>query len=181
MKQNCKINAQKSTSNTCVHARKWLLLKEATIYQVTTMPATSKNVLFPCRNHLLTSGADDPTLWLSPECQRVKGQPRGGQQYRWLAGGYDLENGTHLEVASMVVTGTWWIVPFLKSFNEGRWSIKQGHPLRMIATKCDELKWSHSLYMYKHLNAILKSWFMNYTSFQTKYLSNKIQDLLTIS
>ena len=33
-----------------------------------------------------------------------------GHQYRWLAGGYDLENMTFLEVASMVVT--WWIVGF---------------------------------------------------------------------
>ena len=31
-----------------------------------------------------------------------------GHQHRWLAGGYDLENGTFLEVASMVVT--WWVV-----------------------------------------------------------------------
>ena len=31
------------------------------------MLATSKNVLFPGHNHLLTTGADDPTLWLLPE------------------------------------------------------------------------------------------------------------------
>ena len=31
-------------------------------------------------------------------------------QHWWLAGGYDLENGTFLEVASMVVTR--WIVTF---------------------------------------------------------------------
>ena len=31
------------------------------------MPATSKNVLIKGRNHLLTTGTDDPTLWLSPE------------------------------------------------------------------------------------------------------------------
>ena len=31
------------------------------------MLATSKNVLFPGHNHLLTTGTDDPTLWLSPE------------------------------------------------------------------------------------------------------------------
>ena len=36
-----------------------------------------------------------------------------GHQYRWLAGGYDLEIGHFLEVASMVVT--WWIVAFLPS------------------------------------------------------------------
>ena len=42
------------------------LCKKATIYQVTTMPATSKSVLFPGHNHLLTIGTDDITLWLSP-------------------------------------------------------------------------------------------------------------------
>ena len=35
----------------------------------TTMLATSKNVLFPGHNHLLTTGDDDLTLWLSPEHQ----------------------------------------------------------------------------------------------------------------
>ena len=38
--------------------------KKATIDQVTTMLAwaTSKNVLFPGHNHLLTTGTDDPSL-----------------------------------------------------------------------------------------------------------------------
>ena len=51
------------------------LRKKATIHQVTTMPTTSKNVLFPGHNQLLTNGADDPSLSLSP------------------AGSYDLEIG----------------------------------------------------------------------------------------
>ena len=40
------------------------LHKKATIDQVTTMQATSKNVvfLFFFHNHLLTTGTDDPTL-----------------------------------------------------------------------------------------------------------------------
>ena len=38
------------------------LHQQATIYQVTTMLATSKNVLFPGHNHLLATGADDPSL-----------------------------------------------------------------------------------------------------------------------
>ena len=38
--------------------------QKVTIDQVTTMPATSKNVLFPGHNHL-TTGTDDLTLWLS--------------------------------------------------------------------------------------------------------------------
>ena len=62
--------------------------KKATIHQLTTMLATSKNVLFPGHNHLLTTSTDDPTLSLSPEHQRVK-----GYQYRWLVGDYDLEIG----------------------------------------------------------------------------------------
>ena len=53
--------------------------KKNTIHQLTTMPANSKNTPFPGHNHLLTAGADDLTLWLSPERQRV--------------GGYDLETG----------------------------------------------------------------------------------------
>ena len=36
--------------------------KKATIHQVTTMLATSKNVLFPGSKHLLTTGTDDLTL-----------------------------------------------------------------------------------------------------------------------
>ena len=36
--------------------------KKATIHQVTTMLTTSKNVIFPGHNHLLTTGIDDPTL-----------------------------------------------------------------------------------------------------------------------
>ena len=38
------------------------LCKKATNHQVTTMLATSKNVLFPSHNHLLPTSADDPTL-----------------------------------------------------------------------------------------------------------------------
>ena len=46
-------------------------IKKATVHQVTTVLATSKNALIPGHNHmLLTAGADDPTLWLSPECQQ---------------------------------------------------------------------------------------------------------------
>ena len=36
--------------------------KKATIHQVTTILTTSKNVLYPGQNHLLITGADDPTL-----------------------------------------------------------------------------------------------------------------------
>ena len=36
--------------------------KKATIHQVTTILATSENVLFPGHNHLLTTGTDDPSL-----------------------------------------------------------------------------------------------------------------------
>ena len=40
--------------------------KKATSHQITTMLATSKNVLVPGHNHLLTTCADDPSLYLSP-------------------------------------------------------------------------------------------------------------------
>ena len=49
-----------------------------TIHQVTNMLATSKTVIYPGYNHLLTTGTDDPTLWLSPEHQRVKGHQYSG-------------------------------------------------------------------------------------------------------
>ena len=61
------------------------LCKKPIIHQVTDMLTTSKNVLFPGHNHLLTTGTDYPTLWLSIEHLRVK-----GHQYWWLA---DLEIG----------------------------------------------------------------------------------------
>ena len=41
--------------------------QKATIHQLTTMLVSYKNVIFPDHNHLLTSSADDPILWLSPE------------------------------------------------------------------------------------------------------------------
>ena len=36
--------------------------KNAAVHQQTTMLATFENDLFPGHNHLLTTGADDPTL-----------------------------------------------------------------------------------------------------------------------
>ena len=52
------------------------------------MLETSKNVLFPGHNHLLTTGADDPSLAGSRAIIKVS-----GHQYQWSAGGYDLEIG----------------------------------------------------------------------------------------
>ena len=52
------------------------------------MLATSKNVLFPGHNHLLATGTDDPSLAGALVIIKVS-----GHQYRWLAGGYDLEIG----------------------------------------------------------------------------------------
>ena len=60
------------------------------------MLSTSKNVLFPGHNDLLTTGADNPTLnyrldiiaMIVRVIIKVK-----GHQHRWLAGGYDLEIG----------------------------------------------------------------------------------------
>ena len=51
------------------------LRKNVTIHQVTTILATSKTVLFPGHNHLLTTGTYDPSLcWCSGNNQRVKSQ-----------------------------------------------------------------------------------------------------------
>ena len=44
------------------------LCKEVTIFQVTTMLATSKNVLFPGHNHLLTTSTDKWLAWWLPGC-----------------------------------------------------------------------------------------------------------------
>ena len=53
-----------------VHKRSYTLGKKAAIHQVTTTLSTSKNILFPGHNHLLTTGTDDPSLWLLPEHRR---------------------------------------------------------------------------------------------------------------
>ena len=52
------------------------------------MLATSNNVLFPGQNQLLPTGTDDPSLACAWAIIKVM-----GHQYRWLAGGYDLEIG----------------------------------------------------------------------------------------
>ena len=67
------------------HLNKYSLRKKATIHLVTTMLVTSKNVLFPGHNHLLTTGTDDPSLTGALAIIKVL-----GHQYWWLAGGYDL-------------------------------------------------------------------------------------------
>ena len=59
---------------------------KTTIHQVTSMLATSKNVLFSGHNHLLATGIDDPSLAGAWTIIKVS-----GHQHRWLAGGYDLE------------------------------------------------------------------------------------------
>ena len=52
------------------------------------MLATSKNVLFPGHKHLLTTGADVPSLAGTRVIIKVS-----GHQHQRLAGGYDLEIG----------------------------------------------------------------------------------------
>ena len=56
IQQSCS-DAEKADSCAAVHSA-----KKATIHQVTTMLGTSKHVLFPGHNHMLTTGADDLTL-----------------------------------------------------------------------------------------------------------------------
>ena len=52
------------------------------------MLATSKNILFPGHNHMLTNGTDGSSLPVAQAIIKVK-----GHQYQWLTGGYDLEIG----------------------------------------------------------------------------------------
>ena len=49
---------------------------------------TSKNVLFPGHNQLLTTGTDDPSLAGAWAIIKIS-----GHQYQGLAGGYELEIG----------------------------------------------------------------------------------------
>ena len=97
----------------CFHLASFLScpssVKKATIYQVTTMLATSKNVQFPGHSHLLTTGTDDPSLahWRSGDNQSVRSSEPVVSRWLWPG------NRTFLEVASMIVS--WWIVAFLCS------------------------------------------------------------------
>ena len=68
------------------------------------MPATSKNVLFPSHDLLLTTGTDDPSL--AGDCAIIK---VSGHQYRWLAGGYDLEIGHILKWLAWWLSGGLWL------------------------------------------------------------------------
>ena len=63
-------------------------LRKNTIHQVTIMLAPSKNVQLPGHNHLLTTGTDVPSFAGAQVIIKVS-----GHQYRWLAGGYDLNIG----------------------------------------------------------------------------------------
>ena len=67
-----------------------LAAQKATIHQreEITMRATSKNVLFPGHNHLLTTGTFNLIITLSGAQEIIK---VSYHQYWWLAGGYDLE------------------------------------------------------------------------------------------
>ena len=60
-----------------IHAyiRKWCdpLGKTAAIHQVTTMLATSKNVLIPGHSHLLTTGTDDTSVAGAPAIIKALG------------------------------------------------------------------------------------------------------------
>ena len=64
--------------------------KKATIHELTTILSTSKNVLFPGHNHLLTTGTDDQSLAGAQAIIEMS-----GYQHRWLAGGYDIFRGRY--------------------------------------------------------------------------------------
>ena len=68
----------------------------------TTMLATSKHVVFPGHNHLLTARTDDLTLWFNYFDNKSVGSSVPVVS-RWIWSG----NRTFLKVASIVVT--WWI------------------------------------------------------------------------
>ena len=60
IRMSCKVTSVctiETHSNTVLHCA-----KKRHYYQVTTVLATSKNVLFPGHNCLLTTSTDDPTL-----------------------------------------------------------------------------------------------------------------------
>ena len=99
-KQNAKHHAQANMNANSVSLC-LTLGEKATIHQVTTMLATSKNVLYPGHNHLLTTSTYDPSLADTRAIIKVL-----DHQCWWL---WPL-NRTFLEVDSMVVT--WWIVAF---------------------------------------------------------------------
>ena len=61
--------------------------KKATIHHL----ITSKNVLFPGHNHLLTTAADDSSLLIITGAWVIIKVL--GHQHWWLAGDYDLEIG----------------------------------------------------------------------------------------
>ena len=61
------------------------------------MLATSENVPFPSPNHLLFTGADDPSLTGAQAIIKVL-----GHEHRWLAGGYDLK------ITFSEHGGAWW-------------------------------------------------------------------------
>ena len=81
--------------------------KKTTIHQLTTVLSISNNVLFPGRNHLLTTGADDPSLAGAQVIIKVL-----DHQHQWLVGGYDLELG-HFQrwIAWWLAGGQWLYCP----------------------------------------------------------------------
>ena len=87
--------------------RNLTLHKKATIQQVTTMLATSNNVLFPSYNHLLNTTDQywwPFTRWHLGNNQSVVSSVPVVSRWLWP------ENRTFLEVASTVLI--WWIVAF---------------------------------------------------------------------
>ena len=65
----------------------YTLRKKASIHLVTTMLATSENVLFPGHSHLQTTSTDEPTLWLLPVASESNNQCVGSSVplvSRWL-------------------------------------------------------------------------------------------------
>ena len=88
--------------------------QKRTIHQVTTMLATSKNVLFQVHNHHANHRYWWPDTLIITRAPVHEGSSISVVS-RWLWPG----NRIYLEVASMVVT--WWIVAFLRSVSRNRY------------------------------------------------------------
>ena len=63
-------------------------VQKATIHQLTTIPSTSKKSYFP----VLTTGSDTLSIAWTPARVIIK-EKGHHDQYRWLAGGYEMETG----------------------------------------------------------------------------------------
>ena len=135
----------------CLHdtrpAEQWLCEK-ATVYQVTTMLTTSKSVLFPGHNHLLSTGTDDPTLIIARAPASEGSSVLVISRWLWP------ENSSFSEVVSMVVT--WWIVAFLcRTITMLMWMRNVVIGQTSVSCVCSLFHWNGHIRIYISLNVFL--------------------------